>query len=125
MKIAGLPHAVWREIVQRGAFPEAPVATDGGVRAFDPDDLICLVLFRELMAMGITRIFAANIASDIRTVLRESPELDRVSVVKGADDKGKPRPVVVLAPAPGALVLLTFSIGTMRASVTADLAGVP
>lgn len=91
-----------------------------GRRALDGDDIIALRIFRALQEEGVTRTHAATITGDIRSCLRAHPaDLDSVSVIRGQDSQGQPRPVVVATPPAGVEPLMRFSIARMRAALEA------
>ena len=124
LRLAGLDSRVWKGTASHHLYPEAPTASQDGSRHFDLDDIVCLVLFRELLDHGLTRTYAAMIASDVRRVMRTDPSLASVAVIQGRDAKGKPRPVVVVTPPPGAVSLFDrFSIAKYRAALEAPFAG--
>ena len=123
LQLAGLEPLIWKGTIAHNLYPEAPQPDDDGLRSFDLDDIIALRLFREMLACGLTRAYAAMIASDIRTCLRAHPQLESVCVVKGHDAKGQPRPVVVVATPGDETLLMRFSIAKMRAALEVAFAG--
>lgn len=121
LRASGLSSDIWEDAIRRGLFAADPKSASGQYRRFGRDDLIGLSIFRELLAVGLQRSHAAGIASDIRVVLRGSPDLDSITVVRGEDQRGNPIPVVVITPPSGALVLFSLSIGAMREAASVAL----
>ena len=124
LRLAGLESIVWKGVMAHHLYAAAPQPDADGRRAFDLDDIIALRIFRELVEHGVTRTFAAMIASDIRVCLRAAPgDLDSVSIVKGQDARGQPRPVAVVTTPADVQPLMRFSVAKMRAALEAAFAG--
>lgn len=123
LAIAGVVDAYrWHQDVNRGLFPEAPPARRGCPRQFALDDVICLRIWTELERSGFKRQAAADIATQTRRLLRQHDELDRAYVVREETATG-PSPRVVAAPDDGAMILMSFSIASCRASLEAAFVG--
>lgn len=124
LRLAGLESIIWKGVMAHHLYAAAPQPDVDGRRAFDLDDIIALRIFRELLEHGLTRTYAAMIASDARFCLRAHPaDLDSVSVIRGQDARGQPRPVVVVTPPAGVEPLMRFSVAKMRAALEAAFTG--
>ena len=63
-------------------FPCAPATIPGRSRLFDPDDMIALWLFRELMDDNLDASTAGKIACMVAAAARENPEAVAISYVQ-------------------------------------------
>lgn len=80
-RVAQIDRDRFNEHVAAGRFPCAPKTVAGRARFFDPDDMIALWLFREIMDDGIARERAGHIACQIALCARQNPEAEAVSYV--------------------------------------------
>ncbi len=70
------------EFVAAGAFGCAPSTVPGRARLFDPDDMVALWLFRELMEDGFGAERAGAIACEVARAARENPGAAHISYVQ-------------------------------------------
>lgn len=70
------------EHIAAGAYNCAPATVPGRARLFDPDDMIGLCLFRELMDDGLDARHAGNIACAVSRAARENPGAPAISYVQ-------------------------------------------
>ena len=72
-EVAGIDRDRFNEHVAAGNFHCAPKTTAGKARAFDPDDMLALVMFRRFTNDGIDAKTAGNMACAIGVVARQYP----------------------------------------------------
>src|SRR6266540_3568267 len=72
----------FNEHVAAGRFDCAPDTIPGRARLFDPDDMIALWLFRELMDDGFDATRAGKIACAVAGAARENPGARAISYVQ-------------------------------------------
>jgi hypothetical protein len=80
-RVAGLDRQRFNEHVSTGDFPCAPATVPGRSRLFDPDDMIALRLFRELMDEGVSAKRAGVIACEVASMARQLPSAGTISFV--------------------------------------------
>lgn len=80
-RIVGLDRQRLNEFVALGAFPCAPPTIPGRARYFDPDDMISLWLFRQLMDDGFDAAHAGRIACRVAAAARDNPDARAISYV--------------------------------------------
>lgn len=78
-RVARLNRDRFNEHVAAGAFNCAPKTVPGRSRFFDPDDMLTLWLFRELMDDGFDARFAGAIACSVGEAARQHPEARSIS----------------------------------------------
>lgn len=81
-RVARLHRDRFNEFVAAGAFGCAPHTVPGRARLFDPDDMVALCLFRELMDDGFGAARAGAIACEVARAARENPEARAISYVQ-------------------------------------------
>jgi hypothetical protein len=81
-RVARLDRDRFNEHVAAGRFPCAPDTVPGRARAFDPDYMLALWYFRELMDDGFDAGRAGHIACAIADVARAHPEATAISYVQ-------------------------------------------
>lgn len=81
-RVARIDRDRFNEHVAAGRFPCAPSTIPGRARLFDPDDMIGLWLFRELMDDGFDAVHAGKIACEIARAARANPEARAISYVQ-------------------------------------------
>lgn len=81
-RVARINRDRFNEHVAAGHYPCAPKTTPGRARLFDPDDMIGLWLFRELMDDGLGAKSAGEIACAVAMVARLNPEARAISYVQ-------------------------------------------
>lgn len=81
-RVARIDRDRFNEHVAAGRFGCAPVTVPGRARLFDPDDMIALWLFRELMDDGFEALRAGAIACKVADAARNNPEAPAVSFVE-------------------------------------------
>ena len=118
--LAGADLKAWRRVTDGGLLPNIAPKPPGQHRQYARDDLIAVGVFRELRGLGIADTHAARIASDIRTVLRDSLDIEALYVVRQTDQAGAPRAVVTIRPGDSP-VLVRFSIAKLREAADAVL----
>lgn len=122
--VAGLNRDRFNEHVAAGAFGCAPNTVPGRARLFDPDDMIALRLFRELMDDGFDARRAGEIACAVALAAKLSRNERSISYVESYFAGGSAHPTSqVPAPAEWDNVLFsgtdirkvtTFRIGKLR-----------
>lgn len=70
------------EHIAAGAYNCAPDTIPGRARLFDPDDMIGLMLFRELMDDGLDARHAGHIACSVMFAARQAPNAPAISYVQ-------------------------------------------
>lgn len=78
-RVARIDRDRFNEHVAAGRFKCAPNTVPGRARLFDPDDMIALWLFRELMDDGFDAGIAGVIACAVAEAARQNPEARAVS----------------------------------------------
>lgn len=81
-RVARINRDRFNEHVAAGAYGCAPPTVPGRSRFFDPDDMIALWLFRELMDDGLDARNAGKIACAVADVARKTPLAPAVSYVE-------------------------------------------
>lgn len=81
-RVARIDRDRFNEHVAAGRFPCAPETVPGRARLFDPDDMIALWLFRELMDDGFDAAHAGRIACAVATAARDNPDAGAISYVQ-------------------------------------------
>jgi hypothetical protein len=82
-RVARLDRDRFNENVAAGNFQCAPATVPGRARLFDPDDMISLWLFRELMEDGFSKEWAGKIACEVGEAARRNPNAPAISFVYG------------------------------------------
>lgn len=118
--LTGTDLRAWRQAVNAGLVPNVAAVAPKRNRRYERDDLIAMAVFRELRSIAIPNTYAARIASDVRTVLGHSPDIEALYVVRETDRAGAPRAAVVIRPGES-LVLMRFSIAKLREAADAVL----
>ena len=83
-RVAGINRDRFNEFVAAGAFGCAPSTVPGRTRLFSPDDMIALLLFRELMDEGFDARNAGTIACKVGEAARANPDSRAISYVHGS-----------------------------------------
>jgi hypothetical protein len=81
-RVARIDRDRFNEHVAAGRFPCAPRTVPGRARFFDPDDMIALWLFRELMDDGFDAARAGAIACEVATAARAHPNEPAIAYVE-------------------------------------------
>lgn len=81
-RVAQIDRDRFNEHVAAGRFGCAPNTIPGRARFFDPDDMIALWLFRELMDDGFDATKAGYIACEVARVARQYPDAPAISYVE-------------------------------------------
>jgi hypothetical protein len=81
-RVARIDRSRFNEHVAAGRFPCAPETSQGRGRLFDPDDMIALCLFTELLEDGISVHQAGHIACEVARAARQSPDARAISYVR-------------------------------------------
>ncbi|HYD32099.1 MAG TPA: hypothetical protein VEB64_14760 [Azospirillaceae bacterium] len=81
-RVARIDRDRFNEHVAAGRFPCAPNTVPGRARLFDPDDMIALWLFRELMDDGFEAAKAGVIACAVANAAKQHPEARAISYVE-------------------------------------------
>lgn len=81
-RIARIDRDRFNEHVAAGRFPCAPATVPGRARLFDPDAMIALWLFRELMDDGFNAEHAGRIACAVAEAARHNPQARAISYVQ-------------------------------------------
>lgn len=81
-RVARLDRDRFNEHVAAGRFGCAPHTVPGRARLFDPNDMIALFLFRELLDDGFDAARAGKIACLVAASAREKPQARAISYVQ-------------------------------------------
>jgi hypothetical protein len=81
-RVAQINRDRFNEHVASGAFPCAPDTVPGRARLFDPDAMIGLYLFRELMDDGFNADRAGKIACAVAGAAKNNPKARSISYVQ-------------------------------------------
>lgn len=81
-RVARIDRDRFNEHVAAGRFPCAPETVPGRARLFDPDDMIALWLFRELMEDGFDASRAGAIACAVANAARQNPTARAIAFVQ-------------------------------------------
>ncbi|MFG1345244.1 hypothetical protein V5F59_10150 [Xanthobacter autotrophicus DSM 431] len=81
-RVASIDRDRLNEHIAAGRFNCAPETVPGRARLFDPDDMIALWLFRELMDDGMDASRAGRIACSVANAARHAPEAPAISYVE-------------------------------------------
>lgn len=81
-RVARLDRDRFNEHVSAGAYICAPETVPGRARLFNPDDMIALCLFRELMDDGLDARASGRIACAVSRAARENPNTPAISYVQ-------------------------------------------
>lgn len=115
-RVARLDRDRFNEHVAAGHFGCAPATVPGRARLFEPDDMIALWLFRELMDDGYNARKAGAIACAVGEAAKFNPEAPSISYVESYFPGGHAFPSDQV-PAPGEWDTVFFS-GTDIRKVT-------
>lgn len=91
-RVAGIDRNRFNEHVAANNFTCAPPTTSGRARLFDPDDMIALRLFNDLMKDGFTPKRAGEIACEVAQAAKLSPEASTISYVESFFRGGSAHP---------------------------------
>jgi hypothetical protein len=80
-RVARLDRDRFNEAVAAGFFSCAPKTIPGRARYFDPDDMVSLWLYRELLEDGYTKERAGFIACEVGSVVKTEPQADYITLV--------------------------------------------
>lgn len=81
-RVARLDRDRFNEHVAAGRFRCAPCTVPGRARLFDPDDMIALWLFRDLMDDGYEAAKAGFIACEVANAARRHPDTGAITFVE-------------------------------------------
>ena len=81
-RVARMDRDRFNEHIAAGFFNCAPETVPGRARLFDPDDMIALCLFRELMDDGLDAKRSGKIACAVSRAAREHPTAPAISYVQ-------------------------------------------
>jgi len=81
-RVARIDRDRLNEHVAAGRFNCAPSTIPGRTRLFDPDDMIALTLFRELMDEGLDAVRAGSIACDVAEAAKRNPDARAISYLR-------------------------------------------
>lgn len=81
-RVAQIDRVQFNEAIASGAFGCAPATTPGRTRYFEPDDMLALYLFRELMEDGLKKEVAGRIACSVAEAARQHPDSRAISYVE-------------------------------------------
>lgn len=81
-RVARIDRDRFNEHSAAGRFPCAPATVPGRARLFDPDDMIALWLFRELMEDGYDAATAGAIGCAVALSARQNPQARTISFVQ-------------------------------------------
>jgi len=81
-RVARVDRDRFNEHVAAGRFPCAPETVPGRARLFDPDDMIALCLFRELMDDGLDATRSGRIACAVAEAARRNPDEPFIAYVE-------------------------------------------
>jgi len=91
-RVAGIDRDRFNEHVAAGRFGCAPATVPGRSRLFDPDDVLALHLFRDLMDDGFDATRAARIACEVAQVAKLNPDERAISYVETFFSGGSAHP---------------------------------
>jgi len=91
-RVAGLHRDRFNEHVAAGHFTCAPPTTPGRARLFEPDDVLALRLFRDLLDDGFNAATAGRIACEIATAAKLHPNEPTISYVQNYFSGGSAHP---------------------------------
>ncbi len=80
-RVARIDRDRFNEHAAAGRFNCAPPTIPGRARLFDPDDMIALWLFRELMEDGFSAEMAGSIACEVARAARDNPGAPAITYV--------------------------------------------
>ncbi|MBC9207527.1 hypothetical protein IBL26_11840 [Roseomonas aerophila] len=86
-RVARIDRDRFNEHVAAGRFGCAPSTVPGRARLFDPDDMIALWLFRELMEDGFDASVAGMMACEVANAARIAPNATAITYVQSYFDK--------------------------------------
>lgn len=96
-RVARIDRDWFNQHVAAGRFKCAPETVPGRARLFDPDDMIALWLFRELMDDGQDATRAGFIACAVADVARHNPDVRMISYVQDYfGDRGNAFPAEIV-----------------------------
>lgn len=81
-RVARMHRDRFNEYVAAGQYNCAPATIPGRARLFDPDDMIALWLFRELMDDGLNPATAGAIACAVGKAARQNPEAGQIAYIQ-------------------------------------------
>lgn len=81
-RVAGIDRDRLNEYISAGTYPCAPATTHGRARLFDPDDMLGLRLFRELMDDSYSPKVAGPIACAVALAARIQPDVRVMAYVE-------------------------------------------
>ncbi|MDU9005735.1 hypothetical protein [Sedimentitalea todarodis] len=81
-RVARIDRNRFNEEVAAGTYNCAPKTIPGRARLFDPDDMIALYLFRELIEDGYTKARAGRVACAVSEAARQNPDSPAITFVE-------------------------------------------
>lgn len=87
-RVARLNRDRFNEHVAAGHFNCAPETVPGRARLFDPDDMVALRLFSDLMEDGYNAFNAGRIACGVGEAARKNPDAESIAYVKATNGLG-------------------------------------
>ncbi|WP_297778973.1 hypothetical protein [uncultured Roseovarius sp.] len=81
-RVARLDRDRFNEAVASGVFTCAPETIAGRARVFDPDDMVALFLYRELIEDGYSKTRAGKVACAVGQAARKYPDAKAISYVE-------------------------------------------
>lgn len=81
-RVARYDRATLNEDISLGRFKCAPETIPGRARLFDPDDMIALFLYREMIDDGFTKDRAGRVSCSVASCAREYPEATAITYVE-------------------------------------------
>lgn len=98
-RVAGIDRGRFNEHVAAQNYNCAPNTTPGRARLFDPDDVLALRLFSDLLNDGFTPKRAGEIACEVANAARNSPEERTIAYVESFFRGGHALPTSEVPPA--------------------------
>jgi hypothetical protein len=81
-RVAGIDRDRFNEHVAAGRFPCAPDTSQGRGRLFDPDNMLALALFSELLKDGLAAHLAGPIACEVAAAAKRHPDARAISYIR-------------------------------------------
>lgn len=80
-RVARIDRDRFNEAISAGFFKCAPKTIPGRARYFEPEDMIAVCLYRELLEDGMTKERAGHVACSVSNAAKRNPDADYISLV--------------------------------------------
>ena len=122
LAFAGLDRRFWDSLVSRRVRTDLPPAKPGKAgRSFEADDLVALLILKDLLKIGVILHVAGFVADQLRGELRARAAVTKLYLVTLPDPDGTARPAIVAELPKDARLLWTIDVAGLRRAAKAAI----